>query len=70
MVAEQIQALLEETDFLDPFQSGFWPDFGTETSLVTLYNDPWQERDRGKGQFYFSFASTGMAVDVLDVLPW
>ena len=47
VVARQLQALLDETDFLDPFQSGFRPGFGTETALVALYDDLCQERDRG-----------------------
>ena len=37
----------DEMDFLDPFQSGFRPGFGTETALVALYDDLCQERDRG-----------------------
>ena len=46
-VAGQLQTLLEETDYLDPFQSGFRSGFGTETALVTLYDDLCQEKDRG-----------------------
>ena len=46
-MAGQLQALLDETDFLDPFQSGFRPGFGTETALVALFDDLCQERDRG-----------------------
>ena len=38
-MAGQLQALLDETDFLDPFQSGFRLGFGTETALVALYDD-------------------------------
>ena len=30
VVAGQLQTLLDETDYLDPFQSGFRPGFGTE----------------------------------------
>ena len=47
VVAGQLQVLLDETDFLDPFQSGFRSVFGTETALVTMYNDLRQERDGG-----------------------
>ena len=47
LVAGQLQALLDETDFLDLFQSGFRLGFGTETALVTLYDDLCRERDRG-----------------------
>ena len=47
VVAGQLQVLLDETDFLDPFKSGFRLGFGTETALVTLYDDLCRERDRG-----------------------
>ena len=46
-MAGQLQVLLDETDFLDPFQLGFRPGFGMETALVALYDDLSQERDRG-----------------------
>ncbi|KAF7238474.1 HORMA domain-containing protein 2 [Varanus komodoensis] len=38
VVAGQFQALLDETDYLDPFQSGFRPGYGTESALVALYD--------------------------------
>ncbi|KAF7246720.1 hypothetical protein EYD10_07352 [Varanus komodoensis] len=47
VVAGQLQALLDETDYLDPFQFGFRPGYGTESALVTLYDDLCWERDRG-----------------------
>ncbi|KAF7254753.1 Formin-2, partial [Varanus komodoensis] len=47
VVAGQLQALLDETDYLDPFQSSFIPGYGTESALVALYNDLCRERDRG-----------------------
>ncbi|KAF7251092.1 putative RNA-directed DNA polymerase from transposon BS [Varanus komodoensis] len=47
VVAGQLQALLDETDYLDPFQSGFRPGYGTESALVALYDDLCRERDRG-----------------------
>ncbi|KAF7239258.1 hypothetical protein EYD10_14085 [Varanus komodoensis] len=36
VVVGQLQALLDETDYLDPFQSGFRPGYGTESALVAL----------------------------------
>ncbi|KAF7252470.1 putative RNA-directed DNA polymerase from transposon BS [Varanus komodoensis] len=39
VVAGQLQALLDETDYLDPFQSGFRPGYSTESALVALYDD-------------------------------
>ena len=47
MVAGQQQTLLDETDYLYPFQLGFRPGFGTETALVALYDDLCWERDGG-----------------------
>ncbi|KAF7246048.1 Ribosyldihydronicotinamide dehydrogenase [quinone] [Varanus komodoensis] len=47
VVAGQLQALLDETDYLDPFQSGFRPGYSTESALVTLYDDLCREKDRG-----------------------
>ncbi|KAF7241731.1 Band 4.1-like protein 5 [Varanus komodoensis] len=34
-------------DYLDQFQSGFRPGYGTESALVALYDDLCKERDRG-----------------------
>ncbi|KAF7251184.1 Brother of CDO [Varanus komodoensis] len=39
VVAGQLQVLLDETDYLDPFQSCFRPRYCTESALVTLYDD-------------------------------
>ncbi|KAF7239530.1 putative RNA-directed DNA polymerase from transposon BS [Varanus komodoensis] len=47
VVVGQLQALLDETDYLDPFQSGFRPGYGTESALVALYDDLCREKDRG-----------------------
>ncbi|KAF7247056.1 hypothetical protein EYD10_06953 [Varanus komodoensis] len=46
VVAGQLQALLDETDYLVQFQSSFRPGYGTESALVTLYDDLCRERDR------------------------
>lgn len=41
------KGVLDETDFLDPFQSGVRPDDGTKTASVALMDDLWQEREQG-----------------------
>ena len=45
MLANQLQALLDEIDALDPFQSGFRPRHGMETALVALQDDLLREAD-------------------------
>ena len=47
-VVDQLQALLDETNALDPFQSDFRLCHGTETALVALFDDLLREPDRGK----------------------
>ncbi|KAF7234895.1 hypothetical protein EYD10_18221 [Varanus komodoensis] len=47
VVVGQLQALLDETDYLDPFQSGFRLGYGTESDLVALYDDLRRKRERG-----------------------
>lgn len=34
VVTSQVQRVLEEADYLDPFQSGFRPGFRAETAFV------------------------------------
>ncbi|XP_070622065.1 triadin-like [Erythrolamprus reginae] len=36
---QQLLFLLEEMDYLDPFQSGFRPDYSMDTALVSLMDD-------------------------------
>ncbi|KAF7238280.1 Raftlin, partial [Varanus komodoensis] len=43
VVAGQLQTLLDEMDYLDPFS--LRPGYSTESALVTLYNDLCRERD-------------------------
>lgn len=45
-ISDEIQALLEKMDFLDPFQSRFQTGFGIKTALVALYGDLCQQGDR------------------------
>lgn len=42
MVALQLQ---DKLDYLDSFQSGLCPRYGTETALSALLDDLWQEQD-------------------------
>ena len=48
VVANQLQALLDETNALDPFQSGFRLCHSMEMALVALFDDLLREADRGK----------------------
>uniref|UniRef100_A0A8D0GH51 Reverse transcriptase domain-containing protein n=1 Tax=Sphenodon punctatus TaxID=8508 RepID=A0A8D0GH51_SPHPU len=50
-VALQLQAHLDSIGFLDPFQSGFRPSYGTETTLVALMDDLHREMDAGCSTF-------------------
>ena len=47
-MTDQLQALLDETNALDAFQSGFRLCHDTEMALVTLLDDLLREADRGK----------------------
>uniref|UniRef100_A0A803TYG3 Reverse transcriptase domain-containing protein n=1 Tax=Anolis carolinensis TaxID=28377 RepID=A0A803TYG3_ANOCA len=47
VVASELQGFLDDTDFLDPAESGFRPGHGTETTLVALVDDLRRELDRG-----------------------
>lgn len=37
--------LLEETDYLEPFQLGLRHGHGTEMALITLVDELWQQKD-------------------------
>ena len=41
--------------FLDPFQLGFRPGYGTETALVALFDDLCREKDRGNSSLSAAF---------------
>ncbi|KAF7249282.1 Peroxisome proliferator-activated receptor gamma coactivator 1-beta [Varanus komodoensis] len=65
VVAGQLQALLDETDYLDPFQSGFRPGYSTESALVALYDDLCREKDRGSTSLLV-FLDLSAAFDTID----
>ncbi|KAF7249253.1 putative RNA-directed DNA polymerase from transposon BS, partial [Varanus komodoensis] len=65
VVAGQLQALLDETDYLDPFQSSFRPGYGTESALVALYNDLCREKDRGSASLLI-LLDLSAAFDTID----
>ncbi|KAF7251650.1 RNA-directed DNA polymerase from mobile element jockey [Varanus komodoensis] len=75
VVVGQLQALLNETDYLDPFQSGFRPGYGTESALVALYDDLCREKDRGSASLLV-LLDLSAAFDTIDhgeavaVLNW
>lgn len=39
LVVQQLQRALKKVDYLDPFQPGFIPKYGTEMALLTLWDD-------------------------------
>lgn len=45
VVTDQLQGPLQEADLLNPFQSGFRPSFKTESGLVALMDDYYQEKE-------------------------
>ncbi|KAF7253994.1 RNA-directed DNA polymerase from mobile element jockey, partial [Varanus komodoensis] len=65
VVAGQLQALLDETDYLDPFQSGFRPGYSTESALVALYEDLCREKDRGSASLLV-LLDLSVAFDTID----
>ncbi|KAF7235047.1 Vomeronasal type-2 receptor 26 [Varanus komodoensis] len=65
VVAGQLQALLDETDYLDPFQSGFRPGYSTESALVALYDDLCREKDRGSASLLL-LLDLSAAFDTID----
>ncbi|KAF7251068.1 E3 ubiquitin-protein ligase TTC3, partial [Varanus komodoensis] len=65
VVAGQLQALLDGTDYVDPFQFGFRPGYGTESALVALYDDLCRERDRGSASLLV-LLDVSAAFDTID----
>ncbi|KAF7246241.1 RNA-directed DNA polymerase from mobile element jockey [Varanus komodoensis] len=63
-VLERVVAV-DETDYLDPFQSGFRPGYGTESALVTLYDDLCREKDRGSASLLV-LLDLSVAFDTID----
>lgn len=51
VVTSLFKGVLDETDYLDLFQTGFRPGFGTKTVLVGLMDDRRQGLDRGNASF-------------------
>ena len=64
-MADQLQAHLDETNDMEPFQSGFRPRHGTETALVALCDDLLREADRGKTSL-FVLLDISAAFDTVD----
>lgn len=56
-IAGQLQAFLDKVDGLDPFQTRFRPDYGTEPTLVTLVDDLHREMEEEVQFCYFSWTS-------------
>ena len=63
--ADQLQAFLEETSALDPFQSGFRPGHGVETVLVALMDDFRRHLDQG-GSALLILLDLSAAFDTVD----
>ena len=62
---DQLQAFLEETSVLDPFQSGLRPGHGVETALVTLTDDLQRQLDLGGSALLISLHLSA-AFDIVD----
>lgn len=63
---------MDETDALDPLQSGFRPCHVIETALVALHNDLLREADRAKGSLLV-LLSLSAAFDIINhniLLEW
>lgn len=61
VVTWQLQWILDKVDYLDPFQSGFRPSYGTEKAMIVLLDDLWWERD---GCSVNIFAFLDLSLDV------
>ena len=64
-IANQLQAFLEETSTLDPFQSGFRPGYGVETALLALTDDLRRHLDQG-GSALLILLDLSAAFDTVD----
>lgn len=43
VVTQQLQRTLDEVDYLESFQSGFRPEYGTQIASIVLLDELWQE---------------------------
>ena len=65
MVANQVQALLDETSALDPFQSRFRPHHSMKMALFPLHDEPLGEADSSKMSLLI-LLNLSMAFDTVD----
>lgn len=70
VVALQLWRILEETDYLDPFQSCFRPRNRPETALVTLMDDVWWKQDGGSASILALLTSQQFSIPSTMVSFW
>lgn len=70
VAAMKLQAVWEETKYLDPFQSGFQPGYRMETALVTLKDDLCWESGRVGGPCGFPWTFLWCSIPLTMVSSW